>query len=124
MEALTGIEGDGIAAEGVGSHSIRKFAATHARCWGCTKDDKDIRGRWISKTRVSDVFEDTKKLCIGGPCFYLFPDELTNAAVENGLTAMMRTFILSNVVHNARKRVPDLVALVLDKALLWLIYSP
>jgi hypothetical protein len=134
VEAFTGIKGGGIAAEGVGSHSIRKFAATHARRLGCTKDDKDIRGRWKSKTRVSDVYEDTElpfpdakvaeKLCIGGPCFYLFPDELTNAAVENGLTAMMKTFILSNIVPKARKRVPDSVALVLGKALLWLIYSP
>ncbi len=134
MEASTGNECGDIAAEGVGSHSIRKFAATHARCSGCTKDDKDIRGHWKLKTRVSDVYEDTKlpfpdakvaeKLCIGGPCFYLFPNELTNATVENGLTAMMKTFILSNVVPNARKRVPDLVALVLGKALLWLIYSP
>jgi hypothetical protein len=100
---------------------------------GCTKDDKDIRGRWKLKTRVSDVYEDTElplpdakvveKLCISGPCFYLFPDKLTNAAVESGLTAMMKTFILSNVVPNARKRVPDSVALVLGKALLRLIYS-
>jgi hypothetical protein len=60
-----------------------------------------------------------------GRAFICFPsDERTNAAVENGLTAMMMTFILSNVVPNARKRVPDLVALVLGKALLWLIYSP
>ena len=63
-------------------------------------------------------FPDAKvaeKLCIGGPCFYLFPDELTNAAVENGLTAMIKTFILSDVVPNARKRVPDSVALVLTR---------
>ncbi len=95
MESFTGIEGGGIAAEGVGSHSIRTFAATHARRLGCTKkDDKDISGRWKSKTRVSDVYEDTElpfpdakvaeKLCIGGPCLYSFPDELTNAAVELG----------------------------------------
>ncbi len=135
MEASTGIEGGGIAAEGVGSHSIRKFAATHARRSGwCTKDDKDICGRWKLKTRVSDVYEDTElpfpdakvaeKLCIGGQCFYLFPDDLTNATVENGLTAMMKNIFLSNVVPNARKRVPDLVAHVLGKALLWLIYPP
>ncbi len=136
MEAFTGIEGGGVAAEGLGSHSIRKFAATHARRSGCTKDDKDIRGRWKSKTRVSDVYEDTElpypdakvaeKLCIGGPCFYLFPEELTNTTVEDGtsMIAMMKTFILSNVVPNVRKRLPDSAALVLGKALLWLIYSP
>ena len=31
------------------SHSIRKFAATHARRSGCSKDDKDIQGCWKSK---------------------------------------------------------------------------
>jgi hypothetical protein len=38
--------------------------------------------------------------------------------------AMMKTFILSNVGHNIKKRLPDLVVLVLGKAFLWLIYSP
>jgi hypothetical protein len=33
----------------LGSHSIRKFAATHARKSGCSKDDKDIQGRWKSE---------------------------------------------------------------------------
>jgi hypothetical protein len=122
----------------LGSHSIRKFAATHARRSGCSKDDKDIRGRWKSKARVSDVYEDTElpypdakvaeKLCLGGACHYLFPEELTNIAVdEDGGTstvAMMKTFILSNVVPNIRKALPDSAALVLGKALLWLIYSP
>jgi hypothetical protein len=37
---------------------------------------------------------------------------------------MMKTFILSNVVPHARKCVPNLVALVLGKALLWMKYSP
>ena len=72
--------GSGAAADNMlGSHSIRKFAATHACCSGCSKDDKDIRGQWKSKTRVSDVYEDTElpfpdanvaeKLCIGGIYF-------------------------------------------------------
>jgi hypothetical protein len=30
----------------LGSHSIRKYAATHARRCGCTKDENDICGRW------------------------------------------------------------------------------
>jgi hypothetical protein len=141
MEAFTGpadANNDG-AADHLGSHSIRKFAATHTRRCGCSKDDKDIRGRWKSKARVSDVYEDTElpypdakvaeKLCVGGPCFYLFPEELTNnnSELEGGTSAtiaMMRTFILSNVVPNIRQRLPDSAAIVLGKALLWLIYSP
>ncbi len=52
MEAFTGIEDGGIAAEGVGSHSIQEFAARHARRSGCTTDDKDISCRWKLKIRV------------------------------------------------------------------------
>jgi hypothetical protein len=85
---------------------------------------------------VSDVYEDTElpypdakvaeKLCMGGACYYLFPEELTNNEVEAGTStiAMLKTFVLSNVVPNIRKKLPDSAALVLGKALLWLIYSP
>jgi len=111
--------------DSLGSHSIRKFAATHARKSGCSKDDRDIRGRWKSRARVSDVYEDTElpfpdakvaeKLCIGGACYYLFSEELTNNAVDAGIStiAMMKTFILSNVVPKIRKKLPDSAALVL-----------
>ena len=37
--------------------------------------------------------------------------------------AMMKTFILSNVVPKIRKKLPDSAAVVLGKALVWLIYS-
>ena len=132
----------GVVPEGLGSHSIRKFASTHARRSGCTRDDKDLRGRWKSKSRVSDVYDDTElpypdakvaeMLCIGGPCYYLFPEELngTNTAGDNEAAsavpwiAMMKTFLLSNVVPNIRKRMSEAVALVLGKALLWMIFSP
>ena len=135
MEEFIG-PGAGGADNMLGSHSIRKFAATHARKSGCSKDDKDIRGRWKSKARVSDIYEDTElpfpdakvaeKLCIGGACYYLFPEELTNTELEagNSTIAMLKTFILCNVVPNIRQRLPDAAALVLGKALLWLIYSP
>ena len=56
MEAFTGPDGTGVA-DHLGSHSIRKFAAAHTRRCGCSKDNKDIRGRWKSKARVSDVYE-------------------------------------------------------------------
>ncbi len=135
MEVFGGEAADGTGS--LGSHSIRKFAATHARRSGCRrKDDKDIRGRWKSKARVSDVYKDTElpypdakaeKLCFGGACYYLFPKEVRNTAVEDegkSTTAMTKTFILSKVVPNNRKRLPDSAALVLGKALLRLIYSP
>jgi hypothetical protein len=59
-------------------------------------------------------------------CYYLFPEELSNTEVdaENALIGMLKTFILCNVVPNIRKRLSDAAALVLGKALLWLVYSP
>jgi hypothetical protein len=110
----------------LGSHSIRKYAATFARRCGVTKDEKDIRGRWKGTGRVSDVYDDVElpfpdakvaeKLCGGGPCFYV-PDQTLDAT-------MMNTFVLSRVVPNIRKRLPESACLVLGKALLWLICSP
>ena len=128
---------------GLGTHSTRKAAAARARRSGRSKDELDLRGRWKSRARVSSVYEDTElpypdakvcgMLCIGGPCLYLFPEELTNTATGENIAAgaggvstiaMMKTFVLSNVVPNIRKRMSDTAALVLGKALLWLIYSP
>ena len=44
----------------LGSHSTRKYAATHAQKCGCNKDEKDIRGRCKGKGRVSDVYDDVE----------------------------------------------------------------
>ena len=110
----------------LGSHSIRKSACTYARSCGIHKDEKDIRGRWKGKGCVSDVNDDTvlpypdakvaAVLCGGGPCLYQ-----TNPVVD---VAMMDSFILSHVVPNIRKRLPDSVCLVLGKAWMWMITSP
>jgi hypothetical protein len=69
------------------------------------------------KGRVSNVYDDVKvpcpdakmadKLCLGGPCYYLW---------SNGQdTTMMTTFVLSHIVPNIRKRVPDSTVIVLNK---------
>ncbi|KAI2511670.1 hypothetical protein MHU86_2736 [Fragilaria crotonensis] len=110
----------------LGIHSIRKYAATFAQRCGVTKDEKDIRGQWKGSGRVSDVYDDVElpypdakvaeKLCGGGPCFYV-----SDPALD---ATMMNTFVLSHVVPNIRKRLPDSACLVLGKALLWLICSP
>ena len=110
----------------LGSHSIRKFASTHVRRCGISKDDKDIRGRWKGRGRVSDVYDDVElpypdckvaeKLCIGGPCFYLIDTSLCNSSI-------LTTFILTKVVPNIRRRLPDSASIVLGKAILWLIFS-
>ena len=110
----------------LGSHSIRKFAATHVRKCGISKDDKDIRGRWKGKGRVSDVYDDVElpypdckvaeKLCIGGPYFYLIDNTVVDSTI-------MTTFILTKVVPNTRRRLPDSTCLVLGKAIVWLVFS-
>jgi hypothetical protein len=110
----------------LGSHSVRKYAATYAQRCGVTKDGKDIRGRWKGQGRVSDVYDDVElpfpnakaaqKLCGGGPCFYLCDPTLD--------VAMLNWFVLSHVVPNIKKRLPESACFVLGKALLWLIRSP
>ena len=110
----------------LGSHSIRKFASTHVRRCGISKDDKDIRGRWKGRGRVSDVYDDVElpypdckvaeKLCIGGPCFYLTDTSFCNSTI-------LTIFILTKVVPNIRLRLPDSASIVLGKAILWLIFS-
>ena len=71
MEAFSNVGGDNNGTTLLlGSHSIRKYAATHARKCGCSKDEKDIRGRWKSKGRVSDVYDDVELPYPGMyPCF-------------------------------------------------------
>ena len=44
----------------LGSHSVRKYAATYARRCGVTKEEKDIRGRWKGQGRVSDIYDDVE----------------------------------------------------------------
>ena len=58
-----------------------------------------------------------EKRCIGGACYYLFPNEDVN-----NFNGGFKTFILTEVVPNVRKRLPESFALVLDKALSWFIY--
>ena len=59
--------------------------------------------------KVADV------LCGGCPCI-----NVNNPAVD---AVMMNSFILSHVVPNVRKRLPELACLVLGKAWMWLIAS-
>ena len=46
---------------------------------------------------------------------------VVDAAVGN-IIEMIKTFVLTQVVPNIRRRVPDSCALVLGKAFLWFIY--
>ena len=110
----------------MGSHRIMKFAATHVRRCGITRDDKEGRGRWKGQGRVSDRYDDlelpypdckaAEALCIGGTCYYVINNAICNS---NSLTI----FILTKVVPNIRERLPDSAAILLGKAVLWVVYS-
>ena len=107
----------------LGSHSVRKYASSHARGSGANKDDKDLRGRWKVSTRISDVYDNVElpfvdaevagMLCVGGPVRYDIKE-------ESGLT---NAFVLQHVVPGIRGRFGDGVASVLGPPLLWLTYS-
>ena len=108
----------------LGSHSVRKYASTTVRNNGATKDEKDIRGRWKSSTRVSDVYDDVElpfpdaklagMLCPGGPIRY---------AIVPG-SGVTRGFIVDRVVPKIKAKFGGDVAYVFGTALLWVLHSP
>jgi hypothetical protein len=107
----------------LGSHSVRKYASSDCRNKGASKDEKDLRGRWRTRGRVSDIYDDVELpypdakvaglLCIGGPCKY-------EVIEESGVT---NDFILNYVTPHVRTRTGDPTALVLGRALLWYAFS-
>ena len=50
----------------IGSHSIRKFAATFAKAMGCSLDQVDTRGRWKTRKsgRVVDAYVSPEQATI------------------------------------------------------------
>lgn len=115
---MMGIEID---STNVGTHSTRKFASTHARSHGVSKDDKDHRGRWKAK-RVSDVYDEVQLdfvdakvaevLCPGGACNYVVVDE-----------ACTPQWICEHVTPSITEVFGHQVGYLFGKALLWLAHS-
>lgn len=108
----------------VGCYGIRKYASTRVRRCGASRDDKDYRGRWKSKARVSDRYDggipfvDAKvagMLCHGGPCSY---------QIREG-SSVTEDWILEHVVPNLRAKSTYDTRMVklLGKALLWVSLS-
>ena len=107
----------------LGTHSVRKLAATHTRRSGASKDERDIRGRWKGKARVGDRYDDVElpwpdikvaqMLCVGGACKYVITRE---SGVSN-------EFVFEFVVPNIKKRFNADVTLILGTALLYLIFE-
>ena len=106
----------------VGTHSIRKFAATHCRNSSISKDDVDSRGRWKNTRRITDRYEDPElpfvdikaclALCQGGACSYIpKPGCITS------------DFICTHVSPNIEAKYGRSVATILGTAITWVIFS-
>jgi len=107
----------------LGSHSTRKFASTHARRNGCSRDDVDLRGRWKGNKKIVDLYIDNVlpypdgkvagSLCVGGPIKY----ELKEGS------RITENFLLTNVAPHIASFFPKSMAITFAKALLWGIFD-
>ena len=120
-----GLDGQRLLEWLVGSHSVRKCAATHARRNGSPRDSIDIRGRWKHQKRQVDVYVDTtvpypdaqvcSALCVGGAIRY-------DLVVGSGLDDC---WILEHVVPKIREHhYCKKAAAVLGRAVLWACFDP
>ena len=106
----------------LGTHSVRKFASSYARGNGIQKDDKDHRGRWKRKMRVSDVYDDIELnyvdasvaavLSPAGVCHYVVIDPACTSA-----------WIAANITPNIEQVFGPVLATLFGKAILWLAFS-
>ena len=108
----------------IGTHSLRKLPATHARYNNCTQDEIEVRGQWhvqgnrVSMRYVSTTlpYQDAKvasKLCIGGPVKY---------AVRDG-SNVTDDWLIQYVVPNIVQHFPMHFAVMLALPLLWACYD-
>ena len=106
----------------VGTHSIRKFAATHCRNSGISKDDVDSRGRWKNTGRTADRYEDPTlpfvdikaciALCQGGACAYI--------PKPGCITA---DFVCMHVAPHIEAKYGRAIATIFGNAITWAIFS-
>lgn len=110
----------------LGSHSIRKFAATLAMgASGVEKHEVENRGRWRKNRSMLDVYTNVQlpypdanvaeKLCIGGACSYRI--KATSLVTDD--------WILQHVVPRiaSSQQLGRAIGKLLGKALLWTIFS-
>ena len=108
----------------VGTHSIRKFASTHARRSGCSRDDLNVCGQWKRFKQMVDAYVDpdipypnaktAAALAIGGPVKY---EVLKGSGVDD-------CWLIENVLPETYKLHPCKKAVVtLSKALLWACFD-
>ena len=109
----------------LGSHSLRKLAATFARKNGCSRDEVDLRGRWKHQKGQVDTYIDTTipypdakvaaALCPGGPVMY---DLVQNCGLDD-------CWLYENVVPNIMKNHKcKKTSALLGRAVLWACHDP
>ena len=86
------------------SHSWRKRGSNNTRKAGATRDEKDHRGRWKGKKRVSDCYDNVELpwpdvkmaglLCPGGPCKYVIDKDVTMFKCVSFLSTSLTNFII------------------------------
>lgn len=111
--------------EDLGSHSLRKFAATFARENDCSPEDIELRGRWkVNLSRVVHRYISPKQpyidakvqaaICIGGPIKYCLRE-------NSGITT---AWLLQHVVPGIRRKYnndKNTISEVLALPLLWVV---
>jgi hypothetical protein len=111
----------------LGSHSLRKYAASWSKMQGCTMEDIETRGRWKRhSSRMVDRYisvdqphTDAKVeavLCVGGPMKYMLVD-------DGGITwAWIKEHVVPGI---AQKFGPlNTIVEVLALPLLWACHDP
>jgi len=110
----------------IGTHSLRKYAATLAKLMGCSDDEIEARGRWKKGgsrvvTRYIDVtlpYQDAKvaaALCVGGPVKYVL-------RAGSGITSMfLKQYVVPQITSSTQinKGVEEILAL----PLLWAAFN-
>ena len=102
----------------LGTHSVCKLAATHARRSGASKDEHDIRGQWKGKAQVGDRYDDAElpwpdiKVCQMLCKYKTKPD-----------SGMSESFFLEFVVLHINKMFLNDVALIFGTALLYYTFA-
>jgi hypothetical protein len=109
----------------LGSHSFRKFVATHARRNGCLRDEIDLRGRWKHKKRMVGTYIDTTipfpdakvsaDLSVGGPILYEYRKD---SYIDDA-------WVLEVVVPTIFKHHPcKSTSVLFRRAVLWAYFEP
>jgi hypothetical protein len=104
----------------LGTHSVQKYATTHARRNCCSKDDTNCRRRrWKKYKRQWDKYADLDLpypdgkvailLCAGGACKYVLE--------SSGCVA--GEWIWTHIVPNISNHFDPQIAVVLGTAVLW-----